>query len=200
MDRASQLSNHRQSDIDYIVQNVSILMKLVFNSTSLLNIAWEKPSITNKDASGKLLTHGFLIHTSHQEVGCGEIKMNEASKKLQEEDRALLGERLKRQLHSRIRQAKSTREFFVFDVFISGLKMELYRSSFSKENGYDFVLLSNITLPTTDTTYTSLEESLEVLFNFKECIINTIQNSSEYEQPYIYHEYSTLLKPTVSFI
>ncbi|GAA5810427.1 hypothetical protein MFLAVUS_003848 [Mucor flavus] len=143
MDRASLLSNHKQSEIDYIVQNVSILMKLIFDSTSTLNIA------------------------RHQEVGCGEIKVNEASKKLQEEDRARLGERLKRQLHSRIRQAKSTREFFVFGVFISGPKMELYRSSFSKENGYDFVLLSNITLPTTDTTYTSLEESLEVLFSFK---------------------------------
>ncbi|KAG0754843.1 hypothetical protein G6F29_012264 [Rhizopus arrhizus] len=200
MDRASLLSNHKQSEIDYIVQNVSILMKLIFDSTSTLNIAWEKPSITNKDTNGKLLTHDFLIHTSHQEVGCGEIKVNEASKKLQEEDRARLGERLKRQLHSRILQAKSTREFFVFGVFISGPKMELYRSSFSKENGYDFVLLSNITLPTTDTTYTSLEESLEVLFSFKDSIINTTQNTSEYEQPYIYHEYSTLLKPTVSFI
>ncbi|KAL9543715.1 hypothetical protein PS6_009135 [Mucor atramentarius] len=199
MDRASLLSNHKQSEIDYIVQNVSILMKLIFNSTSTLNIAWEKPSITNKDTNGKLLTHNFLIHTSHQEVGCGEINVNEASKKLQE-DRARLGERLKRQLHSRIRQAKSTREFFVFGVFISGPKMELYRSSFSKENGYDFVLLSNITLPTTDATYASLEESLEVLFSFKDSIINTTQNTSEYEQPYIYHEYSTLLKPTVSFI
>ncbi|EPB85742.1 hypothetical protein HMPREF1544_07493 [Mucor circinelloides 1006PhL] len=30
MDRASLLSNHKQSEIDYIVQNVSILMKLIF--------------------------------------------------------------------------------------------------------------------------------------------------------------------------
>ncbi|KAG2212590.1 hypothetical protein INT47_000566, partial [Mucor saturninus] len=219
MDRASLLSNRKQSEIDYIVQNVSILIKLIFDSTSTLNIACllilstklfttnnksaivqgEAP-LTDKDTNGKLLTHDFLIHTSHQEVGCGEIKVNEASKKLQEEDRDRLGERLKRQLHSRIRQAKSTREFFVFGVFISGPKMELYRSSFSKENGCDFVLLSNITLPTADTTYTSLEESLEVLFSFKDSIINTTQNTSEYEQPYIYHEYSTLFKPTVSFI
>jgi hypothetical protein len=126
----------------------------------------------NRDTNGKLLTLDFLIHTSHQEVGCGEIKGNEASKKLQEEDGARLGERLKRQLYSRIRRAKSTREFFVFGGFISGPNMKLYRSSFSFENGYDFVLLSNITLPTTDTTYTSLEESLEVLFSFKVTLLS----------------------------
>lgn len=92
--------------------------------------------------------------------------MNGVGKRLQE-DRARLGERLKKQLHYRIKEAKSRREFYVFGVFITDNIMELYRSSFSKENGYDLVLLSKIMLPTLGSTYTSVEESLEILFSFK---------------------------------
>ncbi len=92
--------------------------------------------------------------------------MNGVGEKLQE-DRARLGERLKKQFHYRIKEAKSRREFYVFGVFITDNIMELYRNSFSKENRYDLVLLIKIMLPTLGSTYTSMEESLEILFSFK---------------------------------
>ncbi|CAO3699972.1 unnamed protein product [Rhizopus stolonifer] len=195
LDRIPLISNNKQSEIDYSVQNISILLRFVFNSKSK-----EKPSITNQDTSGKTVTHDFLIYSNHQELGCGEIKVNDISERLQEEDRARLGERLKKQLHYRIKEAKSIREFYVFGVFITDNIMELYRSSFSKENGYDLVLLSKIMLPTLGSTYTSIEESMEILFSFKVSIINTIEDPSECERPYIYREYYNYLKPTVSFI
>ncbi|KAI8059806.1 hypothetical protein BDF21DRAFT_142250 [Thamnidium elegans] len=200
LNRLPLISNNKQFEIDYSVQNISILLRFVFNSKSKVNIAWEKPSITNQDTSGKTVTHDFLIYSNHQELGCGEIKVNGVGERLQEEGRARLGERLKKQLHRRIKEAKSRRELYVFGVFITDNIMELYRSSFSKENGYDLVLLSKIMLPTLGSTYTSIEESLEVLFSFKESIINTMQDPSECERPYIYREYYNYLKPTVSFI
>ncbi|KAI9273477.1 hypothetical protein EDC94DRAFT_580436 [Helicostylum pulchrum] len=200
LDRLPLISNNKQSEIDYSVQNISILLRFVFNSKLKVNIAWEKPSITNQDTSGKTVTHHFLIYSNYQELGCGEIKVNGVGERLQEEDRARLGERLKRQLHHRIKEAKSRREFYVFSVFITDNIMELYRSSFSKENGYDLVLLSKIMLPTLGSTYTSIKESLEILFSFKESIINAMQDPSECERPYIYREYYNYLKPTVSFI
>jgi hypothetical protein len=99
----------------------------------------------------------FLLYTSNQELGCGEVKHNRADKQLEEEDRAHIGKSLKRQLHYRTKQAKFTRKF---RVFVVDNIIELYCNSFLKENGYSFILLDKITLPTLITTYASLEESL----------------------------------------
>lgn len=61
----------------------------------------EKPSIiTNQDTGGKTVTYGFLIYSNYQELGCGEIKVNGVGERSQEEDRARLGERQKKQLPS----------------------------------------------------------------------------------------------------
>ncbi|KAI8891228.1 hypothetical protein K501DRAFT_166721, partial [Backusella circina FSU 941] len=119
---------------------------------------------------------------------------------LNKEDRARLGESLKKQMHYRIKQAKSTKEFYVFGIFVVDDIIELYCSSFSKEKGYSFVLLKKIVLPTLMTSYTSLEESLEILFSFKEMIKNSQQDPLDYEKPYIQYEYSNYFKPTISFI
>jgi hypothetical protein len=109
----------------------------------------------------------FLLYHSNQVLGCGEVKFNCADERLNEEDRTRLGESLKKQLHYRIKQAKSTKELYVFGIFVVDDIIELYCSSFSKEKGYSFVLLKEIVLPTLMTSYTSLEESLEILFSLK---------------------------------
>ncbi|KAG1050837.1 hypothetical protein G6F43_006915 [Rhizopus delemar] len=144
LDRLPIICNKKQSEIDYSVQNISTLLRFVFNSKSKVNITY-----------------------SHQELSCGEVKVVGVGERLQDEDRARLGERWKKQLHHRIKKTKSEREFYTFGVFIIGNAMELYRSSFSKETGCDLVLLSEITLPTLKQSCTSLEESLEILFSFK---------------------------------
>ncbi|KAI7892322.1 uncharacterized protein EV154DRAFT_393403, partial [Mucor mucedo] len=97
------------------------------------------------------------------ELGCGEIKVDGADDKLKDEDRTRIGERLKKQLHCRIKEAKSERIFHVFGMFIADNIVELYHSSFSKEDGYDFVLSSKLILPTLNSTYTAIEESIEIL-------------------------------------
>lgn len=125
--------------------------------------------------------------------------MNNASEELQEEDRARLGERLKKQLHHRIIKAKSEAEFVTFGIFISDSNVEVYRCSFTTENGYVLVLLSQLTLPTLGSTYNALEESLELLFILKESMVNSLQTSSEVNLPYIYRNYYAYFKPTVTF-
>lgn len=103
----------------------------------------------------------FLLYTSYQELGCGEIKLNCPNERLNEEDRAHLGESLKKQLHYRIKQAKSTKEFYVFRIFVVDNTIELYCSTFSKEKGYSFILLKKITLPTLITSYTTVHNILK---------------------------------------
>ncbi|ORE05630.1 hypothetical protein BCV72DRAFT_187699, partial [Rhizopus microsporus var. microsporus] len=69
-------------------------------------------------------------YSNNQELGSKEIKASGTDVRLQEKDRARLEERLRKQLHYRIKQAKSEREFFVFGMFITDDTMGLYRSSF----------------------------------------------------------------------
>lgn len=121
------------------------------------------------------------------------------------------------QLHYRIKQVKSTRESCMFGMFVVGDLIEVYCRSLSKGKWYSFILLKKITLPTLKTTYTSLEESLEILFSskinlasyhntdrywylWKIGINRSQQHSSDCGKPYIYHEYHNYFKPTVSFI
>ncbi|KAG2192752.1 hypothetical protein INT47_008403 [Mucor saturninus] len=157
--------------------------------------------------SRKLFPPGFrsnykklwVASSQSRELGCGEIKVDGADDKLKDEVRARIGERLKKRLHCRIKEAKSEREFHVFGMFIADNIVELYHSSFSKEYGYDFVLLSKSILPTLNSTYTAIEESIEILSSFKESITKTMQESSEHGKPYIYHQYFKYFKPTISF-
>ncbi|KAI7893922.1 uncharacterized protein EV154DRAFT_581529 [Mucor mucedo] len=87
-------------------------------------------------------------------LGCGEIKVIVVDERLQEKDRARLGERLRNSFTVESRKQNQN-------------SMELYRSLFSKEDGCDFVLLSTTMLPTSGSTYTALEESMEIIFSFK---------------------------------
>lgn len=128
--------------------------------------------MTNFDTSGRITTQDFLIYTDNQEVRCGKIKVNNASNKLKEEDRARLGERMKRQLHHRIKHAKTTREFQTFGIFISDNSIELYSCTFSIDRGYELIKLKQLTLPTLESTYPSTAESLELLFTFKVTLSN----------------------------
>jgi hypothetical protein len=57
--------------------------------------------------------------------------VNDIDERLKEEDRACSGERLKKQLHHRIKQAKSVKEFYTFGLFVIDNIMELYLCSFS---------------------------------------------------------------------
>lgn len=62
-------------------------------------------SMTNNNIIGKTVRTDFLIFDQNQELGAGEIKVSCIDEKLKEEDRARLGEMLKRQLHKRIKEA-----------------------------------------------------------------------------------------------
>lgn len=119
------------------------------------------------EEESKLMTTDFLFYDGVNEIGCGKIKFNSVDKRLLEEDRARLGETLKRQLHRRIKNAKSEKEFQTFGAFIEGPHVELYKSTFSRQEGYEFILLCKIAFPTEKSTYTFMEESLEILYSFK---------------------------------
>jgi hypothetical protein len=101
-------------------------------------------------------------------LGCGEVKVGGASEKLLEEDRTHLGEMLKKQLHDRIFHAKKLYEFVTFGILAHNITLELYSCEFTDEKEYLFTLLKTITLPTLKTSYTAMEESLEIMMSFKE--------------------------------
>ncbi|KAI8877160.1 hypothetical protein K501DRAFT_337607 [Backusella circina FSU 941] len=199
IDRTRIKRGGKKSEIDFIVENVALLIKFIFDSNIVTQ--WEKASVVNNDnQEGCLVRTDFLIYDKYQELGCGEVKIGGTSTKLLEEDRARLGETMKRQLHHRIHHAKSPHEFSTFGIFIYGTNIELFRCYFTNEKEYHFTLLKTIILPTERTTYNSMEETLEFLISFKECIISTTQNLADCEAPYIYHDYLESLKPTISFI
>ncbi|KAI7876150.1 uncharacterized protein EV154DRAFT_486566 [Mucor mucedo] len=115
-------NSYRQSEIDFSIQNIAILFRFVFNSKSSVNVCWEEPLKVDK------------LDPEKMELGCGEVKLNCTDERLNEEDRASLGESLKKQLHYRIRQAKSTKEFYAFGIFVVDDIIELYSGKISISN------------------------------------------------------------------
>ncbi|RCH81821.1 hypothetical protein CU098_004869, partial [Rhizopus stolonifer] len=127
LDRPLITNSYRQSEIDFSIQNIGILFRFVFNSRSGVNV--EEPFKVDKVDTEKMVRTDFLLYDSIQELGCGEVKLNCTDERLNEEDRARLGESLKKQLHYRIRRAKSTKEFYAFGIFVVDDIIELYCSS-----------------------------------------------------------------------
>lgn len=84
-----------------------------------------------------------------------------------EEVRARICETMKKQLHLRIKNAKDVKEFVSFGLFFCKKQIELYSMKFTTAEGYHVYLLETIVLPTFSDTYTSLEETIEVLLSFK---------------------------------
>jgi hypothetical protein len=126
----------------------------------------ERSSVLNKTAE-KILRADFLLLNDDTEVGCGEIKCQGTSEKLQENDRARIAETLKRQLHQRIMKARDIKEFKTFGIFIQGFKMELYTLTFDANEGYQLYQLDTLDLPSSKETYNSLDETLELIASFK---------------------------------
>jgi hypothetical protein len=108
-----------------------------------------------------------LIYDTYQELGCGEVKVGNVCPKLLEEDRARLGESMKKQLHNRIFRAKNESEFKTFGLFIHNTTIEMYTCKFTNNKEFVFVLLKSITLPTLKTSYTTMEETSEIMMSFK---------------------------------
>lgn len=122
------------------------------------------------------------------EVGYGEIKPPDTNCALLDEDRARISELCKRQLHTRIKQAKSEKEFVTYGILIAGkdilfhlpclsLRFEYdhyYIGShiemtcmFFNKGRYTYSLLKTLTLPTMKSTYGFMEEIMEVVTSWK---------------------------------
>ncbi|CEP09504.1 hypothetical protein [Parasitella parasitica] len=192
------INKQNKSEIDFIVKNVAPFLDSIFNTK--VYIEWEKASATNTTSEGCNIRTDFLLYDTYQELGCGEVKVGNVCAKLLDEDRARLGEMLKKQLHDRIFHAKTQNEFKTFGFFIYNSTIEIYTCEFTNNKEYVFVLLRLITLPTLKTSYTAMEEALEIMMSFKEMIIASKHDERLSEVPYIYHNYISFLKPTVSMV
>lgn len=62
----------------------------------------------------------ILVCKGGAEVGCGEIKPPGKVKELIDIDRARIAEICKRQLHIRMKEAKSTKEHVTFGIMLAG--------------------------------------------------------------------------------
>ncbi|KAI8085963.1 uncharacterized protein B0P05DRAFT_28991 [Gilbertella persicaria] len=193
-------TQEEKSEIGFIVDNVSSLFKYLFPANDVLLCKWEKASTSNKNNECKKIRTDFVIMANGLEVGCGEVKTANTSFYLLEEDRARMAETLKRQLHVRMMKSKKTKEFVSFGILFDGFKIELYTMTFEAEKTppYQLYEAEKLTLPSSPETYVHFEETIEHLISFKTSIISSMPEETDILEPYIYHDYIHLLKPTMA--
>lgn len=112
----------------------------------------------------------MILYYDGKRIGCSEVKKDHNIHfKLLESDRARIAETMKRQLRVRIMASKSEKEMITFGIFCSGHTIELYIMSFNSkaEVPYQLYKIQTLKIPTSLSTYTHIEESLEYLKSFK---------------------------------
>lgn len=74
----------------------------------------------------KIRTDFIIVDSNGTEIGNGEIKPINTFVQLQEEDRMRVIELAKKQLHRRMRSARSDRGLDTFGIFFNGREKELH--------------------------------------------------------------------------
>lgn len=139
---------------------------------------------------------------------------------------ARTAEMLKRQLHGRTIKSKYEKEFVTFGIVFNGFDIEFYVMAFGVEGTphYQFYQINTLKIPSSPTSYTNIEESIEIFLSFKvKCSIYTGQSNvwlilvifthhrwtsilsglaeeADVLKPFIYHNFIRPLQPTVAFI
>ncbi|KAI8065968.1 hypothetical protein BDF21DRAFT_346219, partial [Thamnidium elegans] len=101
----------------------------------------------------------ILIHAKQYgeiiEVGCGEVKNIGTSEERLKEDKIRVLEIMKRQLHVRMKHAKSVHEVVTFGILVQDKGVYFYSEQ------------SEFILPTSYKTYSHMDTSMELFYNFK---------------------------------
>ncbi|KAI9262506.1 hypothetical protein EDC94DRAFT_95841 [Helicostylum pulchrum] len=115
---------------------------------------------------------------------------------------ARTAEMLKRQLHGRTIKSKYEKEFVTFGIVFNGFDIEFYVMAFGVEGTphYQFYQINTLKIPSSPTSYTNIEESIEIFLSFKTSILSGLAEEADVLKPFIYHNFIRPLQPTVAFI
>ncbi|KAI7861235.1 hypothetical protein BDF14DRAFT_1962487 [Spinellus fusiger] len=193
---------YSQSETDYIVKHVSCLLQNMFSVDDFLSIDWDITSFATKEIpQGYCAPRPDCIIISYDgvEVGNIEIKPVNAYKSLVDIDFCRIGELCKRQLHLRMKVAKTTKEFKTFGILINGYTMSFITLELNLSGEYRLIQHESVTIPDFAITSQHMQVYLETIISFKNHIIESLPNDQDVNSPCIYEQYSHLIKPTISF-
>lgn len=115
------------SEINLIVNSVAIFLSPFFSAHDKVQIEFDSVSWAFKQGKAidkDKLRPDILIHAEQHgniiEVACGEVKNANASQEKLNEDKMRVLEVMKRQLHTRLRYAKSINEAVTFGIVVQG--------------------------------------------------------------------------------
>ncbi|KAI9468468.1 MAG: hypothetical protein EXX96DRAFT_590738 [Benjaminiella poitrasii] len=190
-----------KSEIGFIVHDISPIFRYLFPLKDSISYKWDKSSFKINADDNKKLRLDFIFYANDQEIGCGEVKVYNDNYSLLDNDRARIAETMKRQLHVRIMNCKEQKEMMTFGMFCNVYDIELYIMTFDDKvkQPYQFYKIRTLTVPSSRHTYTNMEETLEYLKSFKNTMVSSLSNEVDITKPYMYHEYPSLFKPTLSF-
>ncbi|GAA5813562.1 hypothetical protein MFLAVUS_007044 [Mucor flavus] len=142
----------------------------------------------------------LIITRNGVEVGAIEIKPLDTCKELVDVDVCRVAEICKRQLHLRMKVARSTKELATFGIIVTGKHVFFNSLRLDTVDGtYKYFQHGQVSLPIFESTVTDMEVFLESFLSFKECIKESLASEEEEEElPNLFDEYSHFIKPTIA--
>lgn len=197
-----KVNSGRNGESNFIIKQVVFLIESIINS-SQLHLEWDTTSNVYLDCQLKvqLCRHDFIIYTNDgTEIGTGEMKPYNANYSAILQRSISTAESLKKQLHKRMLLARSEKELVTYGVMIYGDQTELKTMTLTADGKYNYITIYDATLPTSDKTYTFMEETLEILIQFISLAEKSLNTPEELQKELIMPLFSSFLKPTVYMI
>ncbi|KAL0073906.1 hypothetical protein F4703DRAFT_1894821 [Phycomyces blakesleeanus] len=189
------------SELDFIVKSVACLLGPIWSSNDQVKIIWDYTTAINKQKMPDTVSSrpDMVFHSNLYEIGNGEIKAVNTPKTAVNLARNRVLETCKRQLHQRLKKARSSKEAVTFGILIYGLSYEIYIVTF--ENGYyPYKRVSVGLMPTSNTTYKCTEKMLMDLIQLKRSMNRSlrIDDNTKDTQEFTLVDKNQLL-PTLSY-
>ncbi|CEJ00001.1 hypothetical protein RMCBS344292_14071 [Rhizopus microsporus] len=193
---------YTQSEIDYIIKHVSGIVQNIFSMDHILSTDWDTTSLAVKEVCQRYTAFRpdcLIITYNGVEVGTIEIKPLDTCKELVDIDACRVAEICKRQLHLRMKVAKTTKEFATFGIIIAGKRIFFNSLRLDTVDGtYKYFQHGEVSLPSFESTTTDMKVFLESMLSFKERIKESLASEEEEKLPPLFDEYSHFIKPTIA--
>ncbi|RCI03301.1 hypothetical protein CU098_011856, partial [Rhizopus stolonifer] len=148
------------SELNLIASSVASFLSPFFSAYDRVQMEFYAVSWLRPDILIRAEQHGKVV-----EVACGEVKNINATQEKLNEDKTRVLEIMKRQLHIRLRHAKSSNKAVTFEILV---QVSLLRMTMDLVKGvYVYHEQTPFTLPTTYETYAHMDISLELIYSSK---------------------------------
>ncbi|KAG2236224.1 hypothetical protein INT48_008584 [Thamnidium elegans] len=197
---------NKGSELNLIASSVSVFLSPFFSAHDAAQIEFDAVSWVFKQSEKTFedkLRPDILIHAKQYgeiiEVGCSEVKNIGTSEERLKEDKIRVLEIMKRQLHVRMKHAKSVHEVVTFGILVQGMSVILLRMTMDLDKGvYFYSEQSEFILPTSYKAYSHMDTSMELFYNFKNNIMDSLARSQDAKNDNIWNIYKNHVKPTIS--